>query len=78
MLLAYRVSEYVAKGVRYIFRGDPANGIHSSLSQDLEPESVVIDNADRYAYISLQVGTLNILYYGSMSDSLVVGSLFLI
>lgn len=49
-----RVLEYVVKGVRYIFRGDTAAGIQSTFSQDLEPESVVIDNNGRYAYISLQ------------------------
>ncbi|XP_063435282.1 mesenchyme-specific cell surface glycoprotein-like [Mytilus trossulus] len=51
-----RVLEYVSKGVRYVFRGDSTASppIEGSFSKDLEPESVVIDDVGRYAYISLQ------------------------
>ncbi|XP_052101359.1 mesenchyme-specific cell surface glycoprotein-like [Mytilus californianus] len=49
-----RVNEYIRNGVRYIFRGDQSANVETTFSKDLEPESVAIDQDDRYAYISLQ------------------------
>ncbi|CAG2224927.1 unnamed protein product [Mytilus edulis] len=49
-----RVNEYLRNGVRYIFRGDQSANVETTFSKDLEPESVAIDQDDRYAYISLQ------------------------
>lgn len=49
------MNEYLRNGVRYIFRGDQSANVETTFSKDLEPESVAIDQDDRYAYISLQV-----------------------
>ncbi|KAK3096541.1 hypothetical protein FSP39_001143 [Pinctada imbricata] len=50
-----RSEEYVAKGVRYIYRGNHTINppIVNTFSRDLEPEAVTLSNDDRYAFISL-------------------------
>ena len=56
MMLAYvsRADEYIARGVRWVYRGEGAN-ITTTLSQDLEPEYVTINGDESRAFITLEV-----------------------
>lgn len=51
----FRAQDYLGRGVRWVWRGDGSGQINT-FSQDLEPESVVINEDDTLAYIILQVG----------------------
>ena len=51
---SYRGEDYVAKGVRWPYRGE-ISSVPSTFSQNLEPEYITLNKDDTIAYIALQV-----------------------
>ena len=45
--------EYAARGVRWVYRGEP--GSPNRLSEELEPEYVTLSKDETKAYVGLQV-----------------------
>ena len=49
-----RSEEYLAKGVRWAYHGE-RTGKQTKLSQDIEPENIVLSPDEKTAYVVLQV-----------------------